>query len=83
MESSSNYINASEKRAPSDVVELLLQESTNDTTRRFPLDFITGNIIEMMIPGEETVPTAITLAVKYLSDNPIALQRLRVRILTF
>ncbi|KAJ4866633.1 3-epi-6-deoxocathasterone 23-monooxygenase [Raphanus sativus] len=30
----------------------------------------------MMIPGEETMPTAMTLAVKFLSDNPVALAKL-------
>ncbi|KAL5557619.1 hypothetical protein UlMin_039855 [Ulmus minor] len=56
-----------------DVVDVLLQENSEG----LPLDFVTGNIIEMMIPGEETMPTAITLAVKYLSDNPLALEHLR------
>lgn len=70
----------SNKGPPNDVVDVLLQESSDSKeTRRMPLDFITGNIIEMMIPGEETVPTAMTLAVKYLSDNPVVLQKLRVR----
>ncbi|XP_024030199.1 3-epi-6-deoxocathasterone 23-monooxygenase isoform X2 [Morus notabilis] len=68
----------SNKGPPNDVVDVLLQESSDSKeTRRMPLDFITGNIIEMMIPGEETVPTAMTLAVKYLSDNPVVLQKLR------
>lgn len=63
--------------APKDVVDVLLQDRSG--AQGLPSDFITGNIIEMMIPGEETVPTAMTLAVKYLSDCPVALQQLRVR----
>ncbi|XP_062102488.1 3-epi-6-deoxocathasterone 23-monooxygenase CYP90C1 [Humulus lupulus] len=67
-----------ERGVGNDVVDVLLQESyDSDESRRLPLDFITGNIIEMMIPGEETVPMAMTLAVKYLSDNPVVLDHLR------
>ncbi|KAJ4822996.1 hypothetical protein Tsubulata_000369 [Turnera subulata] len=60
-----------------DVLDVLLGH-VGDGNEKQPLslDFITGNILEMMIPGEETVPTAMTLAVKFLSDCPVALQRL-------
>lgn len=61
--------------AANDVVEALVQDSNN-----LCADFVRGNIIEMMIPGEETVPMAMTLAVKYLTDNPNALHRLTVRL---
>ncbi|MCI91366.1 3-epi-6-deoxocathasterone 23-monooxygenase-like, partial [Trifolium medium] len=30
-----------------------------------------------MIPGEETLPTAMTLALKFLSDSPLALSKLK------
>lgn len=69
---------------PNDVIDVLLRdtgESDEMQQHRLPLDFISGNIIEMMIPGEETVPTAMTLAVKFLIDNPVALAHLVVRIL--
>ncbi|KAL1569508.1 cytochrome P450 [Salvia divinorum] len=56
---------------PNDAIDVLLRDSGDSDG--IPLDFISGNIIEMMIPGEETVPTAMTLAVKFLVDNPIAL----------
>lgn len=76
--STNNGDNALEKGAWNDVVDVLLQESSEaNEKRRLSLDFITGNIIEMMIPGEETVPMAMTLAVKFLSDNPVVLQKLR------
>ncbi|XP_062116318.1 uncharacterized protein LOC133830362 isoform X3 [Humulus lupulus] len=39
-------------------------------------DLIADNIIDMMIPGEDSVPVLLTLAVKYLSDCPAALQQL-------
>ncbi|KAH7519975.1 hypothetical protein FEM48_Zijuj08G0094500 [Ziziphus jujuba var. spinosa] len=75
--------NSQEDGTPKDAVDVLLQDDGvgdySNETQGLSLDFITGNIIEMMIPGEETVPMAMTLAVKYLSDCPVALQELRVR----
>lgn len=68
-----------EKGLPNDAIDVLLRntEETDDMQHhRLPVDFLSGNIIEMMIPGEETVPTAMTLAVKFLSDNPIPLAHL-------
>ncbi|KAM1062756.1 hypothetical protein ACFX1T_026995 [Malus domestica] len=63
-----------------DAMDVLLEGGDqNNEAQGLPLDFITGNIIEMMIPGEETVPMAMTLAVKFLSDSPVALDKLRVR----
>ena len=63
-----------------DAMDALLRDSCDsDDAQRLPLDYVAGNIIEMMIPGEETVPMAMTLAVKYLSDSPFALDKLRVR----
>ncbi|KAJ4714296.1 Cytochrome P450 [Melia azedarach] len=60
-----------------DAVDVLLRENDEANEKQsLPLDFISGNIIEMMIPGEETVPMAMTLAVKFLSDSPIALKQL-------
>ncbi|KAL0378300.1 UNVERIFIED_CONTAM: 3-epi-6-deoxocathasterone 23-monooxygenase CYP90C1 [Sesamum radiatum] len=68
-----------ENGPPNDAIDVLLRDTGDSDEmqqRRLPLDFISGNIIEMMIPGEETVPTAMTLAVKFLIDNPIALAHL-------
>lgn len=60
---------------PNDVIDVLLRDTgeSDGTQQRLPLDFISGNIIEMMIPGEDSVPMIMTLAIKYLSDNPVAL----------
>lgn len=55
-----------------DAVEVLL----SDIGESLPPDFISGNIIEMMIPGEESVPMLMTLAIKYLSDCPLAVKQL-------
>ncbi|KAK4781105.1 hypothetical protein SAY87_017211 [Trapa incisa] len=61
-----------------DTLDLLLHDMDElKEKRRFSSNFICGNIIEMMIPGEETVPTAMTLAVKFLSDSPEALKQLK------
>ncbi|CAM8956839.1 unnamed protein product [Rhodiola kirilowii] len=73
-------INTDEKTAPpQDLVDVLLLEATTDrdSLKCLPLEWISSNIIELMIPGEDTVPTAMTLAVKFLSDFPNALRQLR------
>lgn len=67
-----------EREVANDAIDVLLRD-TDEQQNGLPLDFISGNIIEMMIPGEETVPTAMTLAVKFLVDSPLALARLVVR----
>ncbi|XP_057455241.1 3-epi-6-deoxocathasterone 23-monooxygenase CYP90D1 [Lotus japonicus] len=59
-------------KAPKDVVDVLL----NDANEKLTDDLIADNIIDMMIPGEDSVPVLITLAIKYLSECPAALQRL-------
>nr|AYV88880.1 cytochrome P450 oxidase CYP90C29 [Polygala tenuifolia] len=67
-----------EKGPPNDAVDVLLGEEGNpNATQCLPLDFICHNMIEMIIPGEETTPTTITLAVKFLTDCPLALSNLR------
>ncbi|XP_004297603.1 PREDICTED: 3-epi-6-deoxocathasterone 23-monooxygenase isoform X2 [Fragaria vesca subsp. vesca] len=55
-----------------DVVDVLL----NDTSDQLTDDLIADNMIDMMIPGEDSVPLLMTLAIKYLSDSPTALQQL-------
>lgn len=62
-----------------DVIDVLLRDISDkrsEAAQCLPLDSIAGNIIEMMVPGEDSVPMVITLAVKYLSDNPVALDQL-------
>lgn len=68
-----------EKGLPNDAIDVLIRdcgEFDGMQQHRLPLDFISGNIIEMMIPGEETMPTSMTLAVKFLTDNPVTLAHL-------
>ncbi|XVF17963.1 hypothetical protein REPUB_Repub10bG0170400 [Reevesia pubescens] len=64
--------------ANNDAVDVLLRDSNEEGNEKqsLSLDCISGNILEMMIPGEETVPMAMTLAVKFLSDCPVALRQL-------
>lgn len=59
-------------RVPKDVMEVLLKDENEELTD----DLIAENMIDMMIPGEDSVPILMTLAVKYLSDCPAALQQL-------
>lgn len=62
---------------PKDVLDLLLQQ-TNDTAEKFfTIDIICDNMINLMIPGEDSVPMLMSLAVKFLTDCPLALQQLR------
>ncbi|KAE8656252.1 Retrovirus-related Pol polyprotein from transposon TNT 1-94 [Hibiscus syriacus] len=57
---------------PRDVVDVLLMDSSELLTD----DLIAGNMIDMMIPGEDSVPVLMTLAIRYLSDCPAALHQL-------
>ena len=59
---------------PRNVIDVLLNDATNQLTN----DLISDNIIDLMIPGEDSVPMLMTLAIKYLSDCPLALQQLEV-----
>nr|QWK52322.1 cytochrome P450 90D1 [Isatis tinctoria] len=54
---------------PKDVVDVLLKDSSENLTH----NLIANNMIDMMIPGHDSVPVLITLAVKFLSDSPTAL----------
>lgn len=67
-----------QKSSTIDAIDVLLRDTgeSDGTRQRLPSDFITSNLIEMMIPGEETLPTAMTLVIKFLSDNPVALAQL-------
>ncbi|WCJ39550.1 Cytochrome P450 90D2 [Euphorbia peplus] len=58
--------------APKDVVEVLMNDDNEELTDVL----IADNMIDMMIPGEDSVPLLMTLAVKFLSDSPAALQQL-------
>ncbi|XP_043719234.1 cytochrome P450 90D2-like [Telopea speciosissima] len=57
---------------PRDVVDVLL----SDTSEQLTDELISDNMIDFMIPGEDSVPLLITLAIKYISDSPIALHQL-------
>ncbi|KAJ4958382.1 hypothetical protein NE237_025493 [Protea cynaroides] len=57
---------------PRDVLDVLV----SDTSGQFTDELISDNMIDLMIPGEDSVPLLITLAIKYLSDSPKALHQL-------
>ncbi|KAL8235297.1 hypothetical protein R6Q59_021397 [Mikania micrantha] len=58
---------------PKDVADVLL----NDKSEKLTDELISDNLIDLMIPGEDSVPLLITLAIKYLSDCPKALHQLK------
>ncbi|KAL5232588.1 hypothetical protein ABZP36_031364 [Zizania latifolia] len=58
--------------APRDLIDVLMSNGSDELTN----ELISDNMIDLMIPAEDSVPVLITLAVKYLSDCPLALQQL-------
>ena len=77
-----NNNNSNNKDSANDVVDVLLRDIGDTNSISNMLENICENIIEMMIPGEETLPTAMTMSVKFLSNYPVALSKLLVRFLT-
>lgn len=59
---------------PRDMIDVLLGNDNDELTD----ELISDNMIDFMIPAEDSVPVLITLAVKYLSECPQALQQLEV-----
>ncbi|KAL0441415.1 UNVERIFIED_CONTAM: 3-epi-6-deoxocathasterone 23-monooxygenase CYP90D1 [Sesamum radiatum] len=57
--------------AAKDVADVLVKDTSEELTD----DLIAENLIDLMIPGEDSVPLLITLAIKYLSDSPPALKQ--------
>ncbi|KAI0524262.1 hypothetical protein KFK09_003627 [Dendrobium nobile] len=55
-----------------DVIDVLI----NDTSGQLSDDLISDNMIDLMIPAEDSVPLLVTLAVKYLGECPLALRQL-------
>jgi steroid 3-oxidase len=62
---------------PRDAIDVLISGGSDELTD----ELISDNMIDFMIPAEDSVPVLITLAVKYLSECPQALQQLEVRTL--
>lgn len=59
---------------PRDAIDVLISGGSDELTD----ELISDNMIDLMIPAEDSVPVLITLAVKYLSECPLALQQLEV-----
>ncbi|KAL0354559.1 UNVERIFIED_CONTAM: 3-epi-6-deoxocathasterone 23-monooxygenase CYP90D1 [Sesamum radiatum] len=57
--------------AAKDVADVLVKDTSEELTD----DLIAENLIDLMIPGEDSVPLLITLAIKYLSHSPPALKQ--------
>lgn len=63
------------QREPSrDAIDVLISGGSDELTD----ELISDNMIDLMIPAEDSVPVLITLAIKYLSECPLALQQLEV-----
>ncbi|VAH73297.1 unnamed protein product [Triticum turgidum subsp. durum] len=58
--------------APRDAIDVLMGDGSEELTD----ELISDNMIDFMIPAEDSVPVLITLAVKFLSECPLALQQL-------
>ncbi|KAG2595085.1 cytochrome P450 90D2-like isoform X2 [Panicum virgatum] len=58
---------------PRDAIDVLISGGSDDELTD---ELISDNMIDLMIPAEDSVPVLITLAVKYLSECPLALQQL-------
>ncbi|XP_051147599.1 3-epi-6-deoxocathasterone 23-monooxygenase CYP90D1 [Andrographis paniculata] len=70
MDENNNKNNMYGNGAAKDVAEaLMMNEDLTD-------DAIAENLIDLMIPGEDSVPLLITLSLKYLSESPAALHLL-------
>jgi cytochrome P450 len=59
---------------PRDAIDVLMGDGSDELTD----ELISDNMIDLMIPAEDSVPMLITLAVKFLSECPLALQQLEV-----
>ncbi|XP_051223280.1 cytochrome P450 90D2 [Lolium perenne] len=57
---------------PRDTIDVLMGDGSDELTD----ELISDNMIDLMIPAEDSVPMLITLAVKFLSECPLALQQL-------
>ncbi|KAF3326880.1 cytochrome P450 90D2-like protein [Carex littledalei] len=55
-----------------DAIDVLMEYSDDELTD----DLISDNMIDLMIPAEDSVPVLVTLATKYLSECPLALKQL-------
>ncbi|KAL0415110.1 UNVERIFIED_CONTAM: 3-epi-6-deoxocathasterone 23-monooxygenase CYP90D1 [Sesamum latifolium] len=62
---------SSSDAAAKDVGDVLVKDTSEELTD----DLIAENLIDLMIPGEDSVPLLITLAIKYLSHSPPALKQ--------
>ncbi|RZC49814.1 hypothetical protein C5167_018244 [Papaver somniferum] len=57
---------------PKDIIDVLL----NDSNKQLTPGFISSNMVDFMIPAEDSVPVLITLVVKFLSECPRALEQM-------
>lgn len=61
-------------RIPRDAIDVLISDNNDKLTD----ELISDNMVDFMIPAEDSVPVLITLVIKYLSECPHALHQLEV-----
>ncbi|MED6166268.1 cytochrome P450, partial [Stylosanthes scabra] len=66
-------LNNTRRSEENDVVDVMLR---NEWNPQLTLEMMSSNIVEFIIPGEETVPTAMSIALFFLSNSPLALSKL-------
>ncbi|KAF3333437.1 cytochrome P450 90D2-like isoform X1 [Carex littledalei] len=59
-------------RIPRDAIDVLISDNNDELTD----ELISDNMVDFMIPAEDSVPVLITLVIKYLSECPRALHQL-------
>lgn len=65
-------LDGDEAQPSRDAIDVLMGDGSEELTD----ELISDNMIDLMIPAEDSVPVLITLAVKFLSECPLALQQL-------
>ncbi|MED6142126.1 cytochrome P450, partial [Stylosanthes scabra] len=66
--------NTSRSDEENDMMDVMLKHEWNPKPT---LEMMCSNIVELITPGEETVPSAMTIAIFFLSNSPLALSKLR------
>ncbi|CAA6653701.1 unnamed protein product [Spirodela intermedia] len=65
------------------IIDKIVEDKIQAGSQAWPMMCLISSIItELMVPGEHSVPMVMTLAVKYLTDTPLALKQLREENLT-
>lgn len=72
-----------EKNMVPSPVKDMIDAFINDGSDELTDDHVVSNLINLMIPGNDSVPALIALVVKNLSESPLALRQIEVCIYIF